>query len=151
MEAMTTNAARLGVVGVLLWTTGCGGDGEACPDLGGEPAITEFTVTPATVAAGDAVDVTVDGEHLGDLMPTSDGTDMDMEHEEESACPGGHLHVYLDDLDSNPLTMQEAKAFPMDIPADTPVGPHTLIVRLHNKDHTIYEPQVTMEAQITVE
>lgn len=145
---MTTIAAA------LLALAGCGSTGDdtgECPDLGGDPAFTSFTVTPETMAAGDTVDVVVEGDHLGELEESSDGS-MEMGGEEhESSCPGGHLHVYLDDLMTNPLTMQEAKAFPMEIPADTAPGAHTLIVRLHNKDHTIYEPEVTTTLAITVE
>jgi hypothetical protein len=140
---------------LLLCAAGCSGSDEvdagACPDLGGDPSFTEFTVTPATVAAGDSVDVVIDGDHLGELEATSDGSMEMAGEEEESTCAGGHVHIYLDDLETNPLSMQEAKAFPMTIPADTEPGTHTLIVRLHNKDHTIYDPEVSMETTITVE
>lgn len=144
-----TRTSWAGVLGLLFCTAACSCTGD-CPDLGGDPEFTDLTVTPSTMAAGDSVDLAIDGDHLGELEESSDGA-MEEDEEEESHCPGGHLHVYLDDLQTNPVTMQEAMAFPLTIPEDTEVGDHTLIVRLHNKDHTIYEPEVTIEADITVE
>jgi len=156
-------AAKMGVMvfGSVVLAAGCSGDGDgegdtgathSCHDLGGDPAFTEFTVTPGTVAAGGEVDVTVDGDHIGELMDMAHGTMEGTEHDhEEEGCLGGHLHVYIDDFEENPLAMEGAKAFPMTIPADTTPGTHTLIVRLHNKDHTIHKPEVTMETTVTVE
>lgn len=136
---------------VSLVVVGCSGGDEACPDLGGEPVFTAFDVAPTTAAAGDTVDITVAGDHLGDLAASSDGSMEEEGEEEESACLGGHLHIYLDDLETNPITMQEALAFPVTLPTELEAGVHTLIVRLHNHDHTIYEPEVTRETELTVE
>lgn len=138
------------VFAIVLFA-GCSDSGEECPELGGDPVITSVIVNPTTMAAGDTVEMTVDGEHLGELEEVSMDTGMEEEGEEESHCPGGHFHVYLDDLETNPITMQEAKTFPLVIPEGTTAGAHTLIVRLHNKDHIIYEPQVTKDVSITVE
>lgn len=120
------------------------------------PAITSFTIDPATVAAGGDVQATLtvegfelgmmEGDHHGDMADGGDGAMT------EEMCAGGHVHVYLDDATStNPLAMEGSASFSFTIPVDTPVGAHTLIARLHNRDHTIVDPQVTAEASITVE
>jgi len=138
-------------------TSSCGGDDappeEECPpDLGGTPTIASVDLSTTTPAAGDTIDVTVTGEHLGELEESTTSTGMEeMGEENEPLCLGGHLHVYIDELMSNPIAQQEALAFPVVIPDTTPPGDHTLIVRLHNKDHTIYKPEVTAEVAITVQ
>ena len=38
---------------------------------------------------------------------------------------------------TNPLAQPVVETASVVIPEDTPVGPHTLIARLHNEDHTI--------------
>lgn len=121
----------------VLLAVGCGGDKADC----GTPEFTSFSITPDTLAAGDTVSVTVAGNHLN--------FETDADHDE--ACPGGHLHLYMDDLMTNPLAMEESTSFDATIPTDATAGAHTLIIRLQNHDHTIVEPQVTDEADLTVQ
>lgn len=162
LEEATVNG-RVGVVSfavfVLALAPGCSvGDGHdhtheadaaGCVEHGGEPMFTAFSVSPTTVAAGGAVEASIDGEHLGELAETESGAAE--EHGHGGDCPGGHLHVYLDDLMTNPLAMVGAKSFQLTIPEETAAGEHILIVRLHNKDHTILTPEVTAQTAITVE
>lgn len=129
--AVTTGAA------LLLIASACGNDKHDCPSA----SFTTFTATPNTVAAGGTVGIAVAGDHLN--------FETDADHDEE--CPGGHLHIYLDDLMTNPIVMEEVDAFDAVIPTGTSAGAHTLIIRLHNHDHTIVEPQVTMQTSLTVQ
>lgn len=123
------------VLALTAWS--CGGSDPDCAT----PAFTSFVVDPDTVAAGADVTVTIAGDHLN--------FEGDPDHVE--GCPGGHLHLYMDDLMTNPLIMEETKSFAVTIPSATSTGSHTLIIRLHNHDHTIVEPQVTEEAALTVQ
>ena len=126
---------------------------EACPEPAGDPVIGAFTLDAETVAAGESVHATLELENFPmEEMEGMEGThddDEEPEHE-ESECPTGHVHVYLDSLTGNPLVMAAGKSFDVVIPADTPAGAHKLIARLQNGDHTIVEPQVTAEVTLTV-
>ncbi len=142
----------------MLASLGCSDDhGVTCPE--GEPSIASMTLTPLTVAAGGDIDVVVVVENFEltgephahpEREPISLGP-RPQHSEEEVACPGGHVHVYLDDLMTNPLTQAVTSEFILTIPDDTALGPHTIIGRLHNQDHTIFEPAVVAEVDITVE
>ena len=151
------------LLAVLPILVACGHDDvETCA---GDPAIHHLSFTPETVVAGGdlAGSVSVmhfsltgdaghhddeDGAHPENLGPSPQ--DSDSGHD-EGACPTGHVHVYLDDLMSNPLTQATTSEFVITIPMDTVAGAHTLMGRLHNSDHTILEPQVISEVDITVE
>ncbi len=128
---------------------------DTCPE--GDPAIDSFTLDSSTVTAGDELSgmVMVSNFELGghdDMAMDDDDSGMAMDDDDaDSACPGGHAHIFLDTLEVNPLGMPEEPDFTITIPADAAPGEHTLIARLHNRDHTILEPQVTAEATITVE
>lgn len=140
MKTWTTGVA------LCAWLLVCGCSDEQAPSCAeGPPAITAFSVTPTSVAPGDTLDATakVSGFQLGG--------DEDAEDPHASSCVGGHIHVYLDDLMTNPLLMPETEAFQLTIPVDTPPGRHTLIARLQTHDHKILEPQVTAQTEILVE
>lgn len=120
---------------------------------GGDPTIVSVTATPSTVAKGGTVTVTVELENV-ELGVAEDhaaltARGLRVAHGEEEA--GMHLHTYLDDLETNPLAQTSSASFAIVIPLATASGAHQLIVRLHNGDHTILEPQVTKAAAITVQ
>ena len=120
---------------------------------GGDPAITSVTITPSTIAAGGTVQMTVELDNF----ELGSGADQ-MEHglsrsalREAHGEEGGHLHVYLDSTDVNPLVQTSSSSFPVLIPLGTAAGAHTLIVRLHAADHHIIEPEVKASAALTVQ
>jgi hypothetical protein len=132
---------------------GCSDDAPSCPSR--SPAILSFTVAPTSAAPGETLAATLVVENFelggGDAHahahPLSEPLHADTD---EPICPGGHLHVYLDDVMTNPLVMIEATEFPIALPHDVTEGDHTLIARLQNHDHTIVKPEVTAEASITI-
>lgn len=69
-------------------------------------------------------------------------------HDEEG---DGHIHVYLDNTDQNPLAQVTTTVFPVIIPRATPAGTHTLIARLHGSDHLILQPEIRATTDITVQ
>ena len=131
--------------------------GLALTACGGDPAITAVTLTPSTVAAGGTVNVavTLENVELGALDAASALTARDTTARGLRAAHGDaagmHLHAYFDNTESNPLVQTSSATFPVVIPAATAAGAHQLIVRLHNHDHTIYEPEVKTSAALTVQ
>lgn len=131
-------------------------DEVVCPE--GAPVIESLALSPTTVAPGDEIAGTVvvqnfelsgeaDHQHAQGL----DRWPQDTGDHGTSECAGGHLHVYLDDVMTNPLAMPVTGEFTFTIPTGTAAGAHTILGRLHNRDHTIVEPQVIEEVDITVE
>lgn len=155
---MRTRAFFLGA-GLALAGLGCSDDhGVECPT--GDPAITAMVLTPDTLAAGEDVSATVSVANFelsgephthAEREPLGVGPSPQHEDAEPVECTGGHVHVYLDDLMSNPLTQAVTSEFMFTIPDTTTVGEHVIIGRLHNRDHTILEPQVTVEVDVTVQ
>lgn len=119
---------------------------------GGDPTIVSVTVTPSTVAKGGTVNVTVELENveLGEAEDHAALTARGL-HTAHGEATGMHLHTYLDDLETNPLAQTSSASFAVVIPQAATSGAHQLIVRIHNGDHTILEPQVTKAAAITVQ
>lgn len=124
---------------------------------GGDPAITAVTITPATTTAGGTVTVavTLENAELGAMDAASaliargsTARGLRASHGDEA---GMHLHAYFDNTESNPLVQTSSTTFPVVIPAAATAGAHQLIVRLHNHDHTIYEPEVKTSASLTVQ
>ena len=112
-------------------------------DCAGAAAIGTFTITPATVAAGGQVNAQLVVSNF--LLGHHDGGGH------AHACPNGHVHIYLDDLLTNPLAMPDEASSTVTIPAGTPAGEHQLIARLHGSDHKILKPEVSATAKIVVE
>ena len=79
--------------------------------------------------------------------------DMDTDHDDhhDSDSTSGHIHIYLDDLETNNIAMMGTSMAEIVIPADTELGAHTLIARLHDSTHLILEPQVieTVDLDVT--
>jgi len=143
---------------LLVLLVACGGSEPM------EPEILSFVVDPEVAAQGEEVTATFElahftltGEeghaHEEDGMGDMDGME-DGEHEGHDSHDGetqmGHVHIYLDDLETNPLAMQTELVGTFIVPEDTEIGEHTLIARLHDSDHLIIEPQVTAEFDLDV-
>lgn len=133
----------------------------ACgPGEVGDPEIVSWTVDPLEIVAGGDATSTVElahfelsgeGHHMGDTGMTGMSTEAEAGHEHgDGDVPVGHVHIYLDDLETNPLLMQTTDSDTFTIPMDTAPGKHTLIARLQDENHKILEPQVTAEIEITV-
>lgn len=150
------SALSLLAVAALLALAACSEEAVPCE---GEPMIHAFTANMTTVAAGGTLDLTIEVHNFN--LGTHTHSDM---HEpvpvseddpgvifSENTCLTGHVHIYLDDLMTNPILMQEMATGTATIPAGTAAGTHTLIARLHTSDHLIVEPQVTKELTIEVQ
>lgn len=81
------------------------------------------------------------GEHEGGVDPISADT----------GCTVGHVHVYLDDLMTEPLAQITVASGDVVLPAGIEPGEHRLINRLHDASHKIIEPQVVVEHPITIQ
>jgi hypothetical protein len=120
---------------------------------GADPVISSVSLTPSTIPAGGIVNVVVAGEGLALEAPATAGltalrtSALRAAHGDEM---GRHLHAYLDTTDVNPLAMETRTTFPITIPAATTVGAHTIIVRLHDEDHLIIQPEVKATAALIV-
>jgi hypothetical protein len=139
--ALASIIMRLSVLSAVLCLAACGST----------PEITSVTANPTTVAAGGTTTLTVVivgtdlGEH-GEAAATARGL-----RAADSGAVEMHLHTYLDNTDSNPLVQTASTTFPVFIPVGTAGGAHSLIVRLHNGDHTIYDPEVKSTVAVTVQ
>lgn len=134
----------------------------------GEPGITSFTIDPVSGPPGTEVVATIEVENF-ELTGEQDGraergaafvdtAEVSTDHEghehedDEGGAPGlGHVHVYWDSFESNPLTQMEHATAVLVIPSDAEPGPHVLMARLHGADHLIIEPQVVAEAEFLVD
>ncbi len=110
--------------------------GDECP---GAPTIDSFDVTPLTVAAGGSVSTLIKVSHFTIAHDAAD-----------HVCPHGHAHIYMDDLQVNPLAMPMEASATVTIPSGTSPGKHTLIARLHGSDHKILKPEVKVSVEIEV-
>ena len=152
------------LVGALVLGVACVGcdDHVDCPT--GDPGIASLALTPDTVSPGDTVtgkvsvvNFQLSGEE-GDSHTQAEplgAPGLEPLHGDETSeggeCTGGHVHVYLDDLMTEPLTQATLSEFTFTVPDDTPAGAHTIIGRLHLRDHFVYEPQVTFETDLMVQ
>ncbi len=126
------------------------------------PEIVSFHLEPAVGVAGDSVVATVEvdhfefsgGEHVhdddGGSEPSGDEHEHEHEHDGDEAVLVGHVHLYLDDLMTNPLAMQTESVGTFEIPLDADLGQHVIMARLHDSSHLIIEPQVIAEHDLEV-
>lgn len=129
-----------------------------CP---GEPELLAFELSASTVAPGgtlmatfevDNFEFSMEGDH--DHLARGAGDEpivFRAATQGDSGCFVGHVHVYFDDLMTNPVAMLTQPEGEFVIPADATAGEHRLIARLQNADHTIIEPQILLEQTITVQ
>lgn len=137
---------------------------------GDPPVIHSVTVNPTEVAPGEETTLTVDIANF-ELRPPSDhGADhsglqpaeeehMHGEGEHGDYPDGGHYHVYLDSVESNPLMINcpdhckhpaFAASVRVKIPDDASPGMHDVIVRLNMDDHKFLDPPIQHKATLTV-
>ncbi len=116
------------------------------------------TASPSTISSGDVVTLTVDvtdfelrkpggGHNHQELRAAED--EGHEHHGGTNSADGGHFHVYLNTLDTNPLLMGWSKTTTVAVTG--PAGPHVLIVRLNSDDHAFLVPQIKAEANITIQ
>ena len=152
------------MVWIGLALLACGGDKGDDTSAGGHshPEITAFVLDPGSGPAGAMVQSTVTvsdfvytgGEH-GDhgthgppLDVTPDAGDHD--HGDTEGPITGHIHIYWDAIEGNPILMQVTESATLMIPEDATPGVHTLHARVHDADHLIVKPEVTFEATFEV-
>jgi hypothetical protein len=106
------------------------------------PATMNVTLDNTTIEAGGYATATVMTQYFELDQENYEGVNIDRH---------GHWHAYLDQIgDAYLLT---ASALAMDrvtIPAAATEGPHNLIFKLHNNDHSPYTPPVEQTIPITV-
>ena len=133
-----------------------------------EPQLISFEVSPGSGAVGTEVTSTVEvadfeltghsdeghdhgDEGHGDDKHGHDHGDEDGHSDDDGAkVMKGHVHIYMDDLMTNPLLQQAQQTSAFTIPDDIEPGMHTLIARLHDAGHLIIEPQITLEVMFEV-
>lgn len=141
----------------------CDPDEDAAPECGGEPELISAGDLPDTAAAGDMLMMAFEVEYFEFSM---EGAGHDHDHDahddggeeekvsaisDETGCYVGHVHVYLDDLMTDPLAQITTPEGSVMLPDDIEAGDHRLILRLHDATHRIIEPQVILEHMFTVQ
>lgn len=117
---------------------------------GGDPKIVSVVANPSMLTAGSTTTLTVAVENV-EIGEEGHALTARGLRASDGAATGMHLHTYLDNLESNPLAQVDVTTYPVVIPPATPAGAHTLIVRLHGADHTIFLPEVKSSVGITVQ
>ena len=139
------------LVSVLL--LGCDDAGEQSPTCAGEPALLGMTL-PEALGASDVFEATFEVENF-EFSMEGDGDHGTGGHHDGDAdatgCLVGHVHLYVDDLMTNPIAQQTFAIGVVTLPSDISAGEHTFIARLHDASHLIIEPQITLEQTFTVQ
>ncbi|MEM6996173.1 MAG: DUF6130 family protein [Myxococcota bacterium] len=168
------NPLRLAALSTLLLAaTACDSDADADPVCEGEPELVSVQA-PDTAAPGDAIEMTFEVNNF-EFSREGDGHDHDHDHEDhgddgdpaapgddvefravdpisaETGCFVGHVHVYIDDVMTNPVAQLTVESGSVTLPDDLEPGEHRLINRLHDSTHKIIEPQVIVEHTITIQ
>lgn len=133
-----------------------------------DPAITTFTVSPATVSPGDTLTIDVAVENFRLVDPDGGGHGLRPANEdghgdgdgEPLITSEGHFHIYMDSTDTNPLLFDcpshcKHAGFYNPLSVTTPTtataGSHKLILRLNANDHRTLTPHIKAEATIMVQ
>ena len=144
---------------VLPLFSACAGDKDGDTAAMGEPAITSFTLDPSSGPPGTMVQSTLMVEHFEFTGGEhGDGTHMgppaEVSADNESAESGhgliGHVHIYWDNMDGNPVLMQVEHEGMFMVPMDATAGSHPVLARLHDADHLIVKPEVVVEMPFAV-
>lgn len=118
-----------------------------------DPELISLAVDPDVAELGQEVTSTVVVKNFtlaGEVGHSHDeGEDHDEDHK-DGEIQTGHVHIYLDDLETNPLAMQVEAVGTFIVPEDAEIGEHVLIGRLHDSDHLIIEPQITVEIEFDI-
>jgi plastocyanin len=112
-----------------------------------DPHVTFDTdVDVDNVMQGDTVPIHVEVENVYLVDPNADPPP---EHEDDA----GHLQIYLDNFDSDPLLITANVEVNVTIPIDTPPGEHTIKCRVHKHDGTptsaVFELKITVKAKVS--
>ena len=135
---------------------------DEAPECGGDPELISAGDLPDTAAAGDMVMLAFEVDFFEFSMEGAGHDHGEHEHDggeeekvsaisEETGCYVGHVHVYLDDLMTDPLAQLTTDEGHVMLPDDIEAGEHRLIMRLHDATHRIIEPQVILEHTFTVQ
>lgn len=125
-------------LGLLVFIAACHSD----------PAIDSIAINPTHARAGETITMTLEVSGL-ELTYGIQAHALRTTHGEETQ--GGHIHVYFDSVDVNPLVQTGSTTIPLIVPVGASSGAHTLIARLHGGDHTILVPEVRAEVPLTVD
>ena len=133
----------------LCMLAACGAEEE---EVEAEPAIVLFSVDPDSAVAGAEVSVMVEVEDFGLSGEDHDHDDasMDDDDDDDDAVVTGHVHIYWDSVDTNPLLMLTEHMGTATVPSDADIGVHVLIARLHDEDHLILEGAEVLELDFEV-
>jgi len=118
---------------------------------GSDPAITSISINPTHAKATEKVTMTLEIENFELGFSTTAAALRAAHGDGDVHDTTGHVHVYFDNLETNPLVQTASTTFQLGIPGDATPGAHKLIARLHRGDHTILEPSVTAEVALTVD
>ena len=119
----------------------------ACHDHPTEPPTLDIRVEPTTVVSGDKVTISVTVTNI--RLSDEPGSHTHGSGHGDSDPSLGHVHVYLDTTDENPIAQMTVAETEVTIEADP--GEHTLIGRLHGADHAIIKPEIRDNETITVQ
>ena len=143
-------------------------DGEEMPMCPGDPELLSMEL-PDMIAAGAEFEASFEVRHFefsmegGHDHDDHDHDGHDAQHPDddrfragetisaETGCTIGHVHLYVDDLETNPVAQIVDPSAMLTLPEDIEPGEHTWIARLHDAEHFIIEPQVVREQPFTVE
>lgn len=131
-----------------------------------EPEILSLSVDPSQGAPGDTIEVMADVANMtfsgamgaahgddhgngGDDHGDEHGDDHDAKEKDKDGFVG-HIHLYFDSFDINPVLQMLESPGEFIVPDDLEPGMHTLFGRIHGSDHTIYEPQIFVEIDFEV-
>ena len=69
----------------------------------------------------------------------------------ETGCYVGHVHVYVDDLMTDPIAQVTVPSADIVLPSDLAPGEYNFIYRLHDATHKIITPEVIVERTLTIQ
>jgi hypothetical protein len=117
----------------------------ACDDHDDGPPTLSASIDPSTVEQGSVTTLSVT---VTNFILAGHGAAADDHHDDDAAPDEGHYHVYLDTTEDNPILMGETPT--SDLTIDAAPGDHELIVRLHDLQHVIIQPEVKVVLPLTV-
>jgi hypothetical protein len=99
-------------------------------------------VDAGRVRPGQEIPATIDVENVYLILPE----ETPPADQAESA---GHIQVYLDDLDRDPVLITASTQVTLSVPATIEPGDHKFICRVHKHDRTPTDAKVEIEFTVT--